>query len=116
MKKYTFEDIRNNGWLLYEYVRGSVAYGTNTPESDEDHGGVYLEPIDQVLGLGLDFQDEIADEKHDNTWYSLKKYLTLLLSSNPNILESLFITDNNILYIPLGRFSRHYFNETSRST
>ena len=40
MKKYTFDDIRNNGWLLYEYVRGSVAYGTNTPESDEDHGGV----------------------------------------------------------------------------
>lgn len=98
MKKYTFDDIRNNGWLLYEYVRGSVAYGTNTPESDEDHGGVYLEPINQVLGLGLDFQDEIADDKHDNTWYSLKKYLTLLLSSNPNILESLFIDDRFVIY------------------
>ena len=98
MKKYTFDDIRNNGWLLYEYVRGSVAYGTNTPESDEDHGGVYLEPINQVLGLGLDFQDEIADDKHDNTWYSLKKYLTLLLSSNPNILESLFIDDKFVIY------------------
>ena len=98
MKKYTFEDIKNQGLLLYEYVRGSVAYGTNTPESDEDHGGVYLEPIDQVLGLGLDFQDEIADDKHDNTWYSLKKYLTLLLSSNPNILESLFIDDRFVIY------------------
>lgn len=98
MKKYTFDDIRKNGWLLYEYVRGSVAYGTNTPESDEDHGGVYLEPIDQVLGLGLDFQDEISDEKHDTTWYSLKKYLTLLLSSNPNILESLFIDDKFVIY------------------
>jgi predicted nucleotidyltransferase len=75
-----------------------VAYGTNTPESDEDHGGVYLEPIEQILGLGLDFQDEIADEKHDNTWYSLKKYLTLLLSSNPNILESLFIDDKFVIY------------------
>ena len=98
MKKYTFDDIKNNGWLLYEYVRGSVAYGTNTPESDEDHGGVYLEPIEQILGLGLDFQDEIADDKHDNTWYSLKKYLTLLLSSNPNILESLFIDDKFVIY------------------
>ena len=98
MKKYTFEDIKNQGLLLYEYVRGSVAYGTNTPQSDEDHGGVYLEPIDQVLGLGLDFQDEIADDKHDNTWYSLKKYLTLLMSSNPNILESLFIDDRFVIY------------------
>lgn len=98
MKKYTFEDIRNQGLLLYEYVRGSVAYGTNTPQSDEDHGGVYLEPIDQVLGLGLDFQDEISDEKHDTTWYSLKKYLTLLMSSNPNILESLFVDDRFVIY------------------
>lgn len=98
MKKYTFEDIKNQGLLLYEYVRGSVAYGTNTPQSDEDHGGVYLEPIDQVLGLGLDFQDEIADDKHDNTWYSLKKYLTLLMSSNPNILESLFVDDRFVIY------------------
>lgn len=98
MKQYTFEDIRKNGWLLYEYIRGSQSYGTNTPTSDEDHGGVYLEPIDQILGLGLDFQDEISNETHDDVWYSLKKFMNLLLSSNPNILESLFVDDRCVLY------------------
>ena len=98
MKKYTFEEIRNEGLLLYEYVRGSVAYHTNLPTSDRDTGGVYLEPINQVLGLGIDFQDEIADDKHDNTWYGLKKYMNLLCTSNPNILESLFIDDDMVLF------------------
>lgn len=98
MKKYTFDDINNEGLLLYRYYRGSQTYGTATPQSDWDEGGVYLEPINQVLGLGLDFQDEIADETHDKVWYSLKKYMNLLLSSNPNILESLFIDDKFVIY------------------
>ena len=98
MKKYTFEDIEKSGLLLYRYVRGSQAYGTATPQSDTDEGAVYLEPIEQVLGLGLDFQEEISDEKHDITWYGLKKYMNLLCSSNPNILESLFVPDRCVLY------------------
>lgn len=98
MKKYTFDDIKNENLILYRYYRGSQTYGTATPQSDWDEGGVYLEPINQVLGLGLDFQDEIADESHDKVWYSLKKYMNLLLSSNPNILESLFIDDKFVIY------------------
>ena len=98
MKKYDFDRIDKEGLTLYRYYRGSQTYGTATPLSDWDEGGVYLEPINQVLGLGLDFQDEIADDKHDKVWYSLKKYFTLLLSSNPNILESLFIDNKFVIY------------------
>ena len=100
MKKYTFEDIENNGMLLYRYVRGSQVYGTALPngKSDVDEGGVYLEPIEQVLGLGYDFQEEISDSTHDKVWYSLKKYLSLLCTSNPNILEGLFVPDEFVLY------------------
>ena len=39
--KLTFKDIEERGLLLYRYVRGSQAYGTNTPESDQDEGGIY---------------------------------------------------------------------------
>lgn len=98
MVKETFESLKEKNLVLYEYMRGSTVYGTSTPQSDIDYGGVYLEPINQVLGLGLDFQDEIADETHDKVWYSLKKYMNLLLSSNPNILESLFIDDKFVIY------------------
>lgn len=104
MKKYTFEDIEKEGLLLYRYYRGSHTYGTNIIDengndlSDWDEGGVYIEPINQVLGLGFDFQDEIADEKHDKVWYGLKKYMNLLCTSNPNILESLFVDDEFVIY------------------
>lgn len=104
MKKWTFDDIRKEGLLLYEYVRGSTAYGLNLIDengnnlSDVDTGGVYLEPIEQILGLGLDFQEQIDDEKHDTTWYSLKKFMNLLLKSNPTVLEALFIPDEFVIY------------------
>lgn len=98
MKKYTFEDIREKGLLLYEFVRGSVSQGINTPSSDIDHGGVYLAPAEQLLGLGLDYQDEIKDAKGDDDWMELNKFMRLLLKSNPTVLESLFIDDKYVLY------------------
>lgn len=98
MKKYTFEDIRDKGLLLYEYVRGSVSQGINTPLSDIDHGGIYLAPAEQLLGLGLDYQDEIKSEKGDDDWMELNKFMRLLLKSNPTVLESLFIDDKYVLY------------------
>lgn len=98
MKKYTFQDIRDNGLLLYEFVRGSVSQGTNTLLSDIDHGGVYLAPAEQLLGLGLDYQDEIKDDKGDDDWMELNKYMRLLLKSNPTVLESLFVDDKYVLY------------------
>lgn len=98
MKKYTFEDIREKGLLLYEFVRGSVSQGINTPLSDIDHGGVYLAPAEQLLGLGLDYQDEIKDAKGDDDWMELNKFMRLLLKSNPTVLESLFIDDKYVLY------------------
>lgn len=98
MKKYAFDDIEKEGLVLYQFYRGSQTYGTSTPESDWDEGGVFLEPTNQVIGLGLDFQDQIQDEKHDKVWYSLKKYLNLLCTSNPNMLESLFVDDEFVIY------------------
>ena len=100
MKRYTFESVRNEGLLIYEYIRGSHAYGLQKPDgtSDVDTAGVYIEPIEQVLGMGLDFQEQISDEKGDNVWYGLKKFFNLLLTSNPTVLESLFIPEDKILY------------------
>ena len=98
MRKYTFEDIKEKGLLLYEFVRGSVSQGINTPLSDIDHGGVYLAPAEQLLGLGIDYQDEIKSEKGDDDWMELNKFMRLLLKSNPTVLESLFIDDKYVLY------------------
>ena len=99
MRVYTFDDVERKGLLLYRYFRGSQVYGTAVPGiSDWDEGGAYLEPIEQVLGLGNDFQEEISDKRHDKVWYGFRKYLNLMCKSNPNILESLFVDDKFVIY------------------
>lgn len=91
MKKLDITDLNKENLLLYQYVRGSVAYNLNTPESDVDMGGVYMSPIENILDLGYDYQEQVSDDKSDVVFYEVKRYLHLLIKSNPNILESLFI-------------------------
>ena len=98
MNKLTFDEIRERGLLLYEYKRGSHAYGLNTKDSDEDYGGIFMASADQLLGLGFDYQEQVQNETNDIVWYELNKFMRLLLSSNPTILESLFVPDDCVIY------------------
>lgn len=98
MKFMKFQDIRDNGLLLYEYIRGSKAHGIDTPESDTDTGGVFMCPPESLLGLKSGYQEQIQSEKSDDVWYELDKYFGLVLKSNPTMLESLFIPEKWILY------------------
>lgn len=96
--KLTFKDIEDRGLLLYKYIRGSQAYGTNTPESDQDEGGIFIAPQEWVDGLGFDYSEEISDEKHDTVWWELGKFMRLLCTSNPTVLEALFVPEDKVLY------------------
>lgn len=94
----TFKSIREKGQLLYEYIRGSHSQGTNTETSDLDTGGVFMSPAENLLDLGIHYKDQVESSKHDDVWYELNKFMRLLLTSNPTMLESLFIDDEFILY------------------
>ena len=96
--KLTFKDIEDRGLLLYKYIRGSQAYGTNTPESDQDEGGIFIAPQEWIDGLGFDYSEEVSDEKHDTVWWELGKFMKLLCTSNPTVLEALFIPDDKVLF------------------
>lgn len=98
MEKLTFEEIRERGLLIYEYIRGSHAHGLATETSDEDRGGVYICPTDELLGLGMEYQQQIENESHDIVWWELNRFMELLLKSNPTVLESLFIPEHCIVY------------------
>ena len=111
MKKCTFEDIEEQKLILYKYIRGSHLYGLNNANSDTDTGGVYYEPIEHVIGLGLDYSDEISDNKHDNVIYELQKFFNLLRTSNPTMLESLFVDDEHVIFEhPVMKEIRNYRN------
>lgn len=91
-------DGRFRGEILYEYIRGSKLYHTDVPESDEDHGGVYIMPNETLYDLGFDYQNEIKDNTNDKVIWELGRFLELALSSNPTVLEALFVPDDKVIY------------------
>lgn len=93
----TIEDIEKKGLIAYKYVAGSHSQNLNGPASDEDFHGVYFAPIEAILGLGADYQEEVSDEKHDETYHEFGKWMTLLSKGNPNALESLFVPEQMVV-------------------
>lgn len=102
MKKLTIEEVQNNkaGTVLFQYLRGSHLYGLNTETSDEDYSLIYACPITQLLGLKEGYQDQVSDEKNDFVAYELQRWLELLIKSNPNMLEGLFVPENKMIVKP----------------
>lgn len=86
MKQITYEFLVENGLTLFETIVGSQAYGTQTPTSDIDKKFVYILPIDYILGTG--YVEQINVNK-DYTGWELKRFLELLGSNNPTVLELL---------------------------
>lgn len=93
---------------LYKLKVGSHLYGLNRPESDEDYMGVFMPTSDDLLGLKkveeIDNSSKTSSANRRNTnediddkSYSLHKFMHLLLQNNPNIVEVLFATHENIL-------------------
>lgn len=98
--KDNFKTVRDDGRLLYEYIRGSHLYGLNNEDSDVDTSGVFILKKEALLGLGMDFQELIADSRNDTTWYEIGKFMTMLISSNPTVIESLFVPDEKVITKP----------------
>lgn len=90
--------------LLFLSRTGSHAYGCATPESDEDYKGIAAPPEEYYYSPFLKFeQATLKNPNPDCQIHSVLKYISLASKANPNMLELLFITPENNLYIsPLG--------------
>jgi len=91
-----FDIIRNDGRLMYEYIRGSHLYGLNNENSDVDTSGVYVCTRDELLGC-YGYKPQVSDPRHDNIWFEIGELVRLLLKSNPTVMESLFVPEEKIL-------------------
>lgn len=97
MTKWTIDYLRENNLIIYEYKRGSHLYHLNVETSDEDYGGVFVCPVEDLIGLRSGYVEQVSDEKNDTVFYELGRWLELLLKANPTVLESLFAPEDCII-------------------
>ncbi|GAE88837.1 nucleotidyltransferase domain-containing protein [Acetivibrio straminisolvens] len=97
--KYEFlrTDPRLRENILILTTAGSIAYGTNVDTSDIDIRGVTIEVKQDLLGLSS--FEQFEDRTTDTVVYGLKKFISLCLDSNPNVLEILGTRDDHLLVI-----------------
>lgn len=81
---------------LFIAIRGSQAYGTQLPTSDIDYAGVYIQSQSDIYGTK--YKEQINDDKNDTVFYELKRFLELVASNNPTILELMNTPEDCILY------------------
>ena len=97
--------------LIYKHYHGSLMYGTNHADSDTDIRGICVMPKEYYIGLKR--FDQYEDKINDIVIYDVKKFVQLAMNCNPNIIESLWVADQHILYMnDFGkrlRKNRHLF-------
>ncbi|TWV81625.1 DNA polymerase beta superfamily protein [Moraxella sp. VT-16-12] len=90
--------LKNNRLILLECLSGSRAYNLATPTSDTDIKGVFYLPKTHYYGLHSDYIPQISNATNDIVYYELGRYVALLLQNNPNMMELLASSDDDILY------------------
>ena len=103
-----YEPIMAERNLIYKLRLGADLYGTVTPDSDKDFGGIFIPDKDYVLGVKRCDQVELNEkvsktvrnqkEDVDYTIYSLPKFIHLAIGNNPNIIEFFFAHPTAVIY------------------
>lgn len=96
MRQYTIDILKKENLIIFEAIMGSNAYGTSLPTSDTDIRGVFIQPLEDILGFG--YVDQVNDKLNDIVYYEIKRFLQLVQTNNPNILELLNAPEDCILY------------------
>lgn len=97
MKIKTAKELMKDN-MLVKHLAGSLAYGTNIPSSDVDYRGVFCaDPINVRTPFFVVREVEDSDEE-DTKLYELAHFMKLCLDCNPNIIETLWVDDEDITF------------------
>ena len=84
--------------MLVKHYAGSIAYGTNLPTSDVDFRGIFCaDPINVRTPFFPVRECEDINEE-DTKYYELAHFMKLCLDCNPNIIETLWVDDSDIVF------------------
>ena len=88
LKNKDYQFLNNIPNLSYLTVAGSRSYGTNTPNSDTDMRGFFMDDLNDVLGM-TGGKEQYEDKTTDTVVYSFRKFVKLVSDCNPNVVELL---------------------------
>ena len=84
--------------MLVKHYAGSIAYGTNLPTSDVDFRGIFCgDPINVRTPFFPVREAEDMDEE-DTKLFELSHFMKLAVECNPNIIETLWVEDTDIMF------------------
>lgn len=89
-------EMEYNVKILLAFVRGSQMYGTATANSDVDITFVYQQSTREILKGN--YKEQITVGGNDIVGYEIERFLNLLSVNNPNMLESLDIPADCMIY------------------
>lgn len=97
MKVRTLDQLMAENLLVKHYA-GSHSYGTALPTSDVDFRGIFAaDPVNVRTPFFPVY--EVNDTKEEDTkFYELAHYMKLALQCNPNIVETLWVEDGDIVF------------------
>jgi predicted nucleotidyltransferase len=86
--------LKDRGCILFETVVGSQAHGTNTPQSDVDKAFIYILPPEFIYGT--EYREQLRIHK-DYTGYEIRRFLELVQTNNPTVLELLYSPEDCVI-------------------
>lgn len=86
--------LKERGCILMETVVGSQAHGTNTPQSDVDKAFIYILPEEYIYGT--EYREQLRIHK-DYTGFEIRRFLELVQTNNPTVLELLYSPEDCII-------------------
>lgn len=83
--------------LIVSHMAGSHAYGMNTATSDVDIRGIFVADPIQIRTPFFPIREVSDEDAEDTKHYELNHFMKLMLGCNPNVIESLWIDESDII-------------------
>ena len=87
-------ELPKNSRLLFKGIVGSQSYGLATETSDTDYKSIYIQSNEDILSNNYIPQ---IDFNADDVGYEIRRFLELVSTANPNVLELLYLPKRCIL-------------------
>ena len=84
--------------MLVKHYAGSISYGTNLPTSDVDFRGVFCADPINVRTPFFTVRECEDQTEEDTKLFELAHFMKLCLDCNPNVVETLWVDDNDITF------------------